>query len=126
MRRTADHGWIAKAYTIGSTDDHSKPHLNLFEDLSDCESLDSFFDDDFDTQTSEQKLGNILSCNTLGVDSKVKTIVGKICFINEDVNTTMQATTIISLQVIYTLACTDHTILSLTVGQTSRLGVWDI
>lgn len=70
MRRTADHGWIAKAYTNEPT---SQTDLDLFDDLSDCESLDSFFDDDFDAQTSEQKLGNLLSCNTLGVDSKVLT-----------------------------------------------------
>ena len=71
MRRTADHGWIAKAYKNEPTSGHSQTDIDLFDDLSDCESLDSFFDDDFDAQTSEEKLGNLLSCNTLGVDSKV-------------------------------------------------------
>lgn len=72
MRRTTDHGWVAKAYNVNEpTGVLSQTELDLFEDLSDCESLDSFFDDDFDVQTSEEKLGNLLSCNTLGVETKV-------------------------------------------------------
>ena len=72
MRRTTDHGWVAKAYNVSEPLwTHSQPELDLFDDISDCESLDSFFDEDFEEQTSEEKLGNLLCCNTLGVESKV-------------------------------------------------------
>lgn len=49
----------------------SQLDLDLHDDLSDVESLDSFFDDDFDTEQKDEKLQNLLSCNTLGVESKV-------------------------------------------------------
>ena len=68
MRRTSERGWIAKAYP----DAHrttSQSELDITDDLSDC---DSFFDDDFDTETQNDKLGLLLSCNTLGVESKVR------------------------------------------------------
>lgn len=71
MRRTNDHGWVAKAYNVSEQMKvESQTEVNLFDDLSDG-SLDSFFDDDFDLQTSEEKLGPLLSCNTLGVEAKV-------------------------------------------------------
>ncbi len=77
MRRTNDHGWVAKAYNVSEPMgvSHSQPELSLFDDNSDVDSLDSFFDDDFDVQTSEEKLGNLLSCNTLGVEAKVITLL---------------------------------------------------
>lgn len=72
MRRTNDHGWVAKAYNVSEQMRvESQSELNLFDDLSDDGSLDSFFDDDFNVQTSEEKLGTLLSCNTLGVEAKV-------------------------------------------------------
>ena len=67
MRRTSERGWVAKAYP----DPVSETELDLFEDLSATSSLDSFFDDDFDTGQQEEKLQNLLTCNTLGVESKV-------------------------------------------------------
>ena len=69
MRRTSERGWVAKAYPEDRT--NSQTDVNLFDDLSDCESLDSFFDDEFDIEEQEEKLGNLLSCNTLGVESRV-------------------------------------------------------
>ncbi len=72
MRRTNDHGWVAKAYNVSEQMGvQSQLELDMFDDLSDGGSLDSFFDDDFDEQTSEEKLGPLLSCNTLGVEAKV-------------------------------------------------------
>lgn len=68
MRRSSERGWIAKAYpdVYQAT---SQLELDLVEDdISDC---DSFFDDDFDMETKDEKLGMLLSCNTLGVESKV-------------------------------------------------------
>ena len=67
MRRTAEKGWVAKAYPkpLSQTD------LELMDDLSDCDSLDSFFNDDFELGPEQDKLQNLLSCNTLGVESKV-------------------------------------------------------
>lgn len=49
----------------------SQTNLNDYEDFSDCESLDSFFDEEFDDREHTEKLGDLLSCNTLGVESKV-------------------------------------------------------
>lgn len=66
MRRT-DRGWVAKHYP----EQPSTSNLELEGDLSDCESLDSFFNEDFDDQEHSEKLGNLLTCNTLGVESKV-------------------------------------------------------
>ena len=70
MRRSAKHGWTAKAYPQLNSS-HSQPDLLGSEtDLVSTASLDSFFDDDFEEE-SEEKLGSLLSCNTLGVETKV-------------------------------------------------------
>lgn len=71
MRRTAEKGWIAKAYPKEPT---SQTDLGIWDDLSDCGSFDSFFDDDFDLEQPQEKLNNLLSCNTLGVESRVRLI----------------------------------------------------
>ena len=69
LRNSAKHGWVAKAYPSPSRTSSSQPNLEDF--LTDsCESFDSFFDDEFE---KEEKLDNLLSCNTLGVESKVHT-----------------------------------------------------
>ena len=70
IRRTVKRGWVAKSVNdpppgSGVWD------LEEEDDLSDTGSLDSFFDDDFDQDTKEEALGKFLSCNTLGVESKV-------------------------------------------------------
>ena len=71
MRRSSERGWIAKAYP-DAYQATSQTELELVEDdISDC---DSFFDDDFDIETKDEKLGMLLSCNTLGVESKVSLI----------------------------------------------------
>ena len=77
---------MAKAYT----NTPSLVDLDLLEDddeLSDCRSLDSFFDDDFDEESAsrhEEKLQDLLSCNTLGIESKVGLVGQKhkhiVCF----------------------------------------------
>lgn len=59
MRRTIKKGWVAKCIEDDDEDE-----------ISDDGSLDSFFDDDFDDNTQTQALGQLLSCNTLGVESK--------------------------------------------------------
>lgn len=69
MRRTSERGWIAKAYPDAGYRTTSQSELDITDDLSDC---DSFFDDDFDNETQGEKLGLLLSCNTLGVESKVR------------------------------------------------------
>ena len=70
MRRT-ERGWVAKHYP-----DHAPTSLTNLEseldELSDCDSLDSFFDEDFDDRQHSEKLGNLLTCNTLGVEAKVR------------------------------------------------------
>ena len=68
MRRM-EHGWVAKHYP--DNEPASQTNLNDFEDFSDCESLDSFFDEEFDDREHSEKLGDLLSCNTLGVESRV-------------------------------------------------------
>lgn len=74
MRRTVKKGWTAKAVRGGGAN-ASLIDLEEEDELvahgSETESIDSFFDDDFDDQTKEQALGKMLSCNTLGVESKV-------------------------------------------------------
>ena len=47
--------------------------VDILDDVSDNDSLDSFFDDDFDHTAQGDKLQNLLSCNTLGVETKVNT-----------------------------------------------------
>ncbi len=69
MRRTSERGWVAKAYPEARGS--SQTELEIDDDFSDVDSLDSFFDDDFDTEQQDEKLQNLLSCNTLGVESKV-------------------------------------------------------
>ena len=69
MRRM-EHGWVAKHYPESGPASQTDLN-NELEDISDCESLDSFFDDDFDAQENSEKLSNLLSCNSLGVESKV-------------------------------------------------------
>ena len=69
MRRM-EHGWVAKHYPGNGASSQANLDTEL-EDLSDCESFDSFFDDDFDVREHSEKLDNLLSCNTLGVESKV-------------------------------------------------------
>ena len=69
MRRTSERGWIAKAYPDAGYRTTSQLELEDTDDFSDC---DSFFDDDFDSETKDEKLGVLLSCNTLGVESKVR------------------------------------------------------
>ena len=66
MRRK-EQGWVAKYYPNQT----SQTSLDLDDDLSDCDSLDSFFDEDFDSQEQNEKLERLLTCNTLGVESKV-------------------------------------------------------
>ena len=75
MRRSSERGWIAKAYP-DAYQAISQTELEIMEDddLSDC---DSFFDDDFDTDTRDEKLGLLLSCNTLGVESRVSQSDGR-------------------------------------------------
>ena len=53
---------------INTNADGSIVDLENEEELSD----DSFFEDDFNEDTHEDSLGKLLSCNTLGVESKVK------------------------------------------------------
>ena len=75
MRRSSKRGWVAKAYPDQNSS-FSQPNLEL-EPLTgsrlDSESLDSFFDDEFEDQNQGSNLGLFLSCNTLGVESKVST-----------------------------------------------------
>ena len=68
MRRM-EHGWVAKHYPT----DQPTSLTNISDDLddSDGESLDSFFDEEFDDREENEKLRDLLSCNTLGVESKV-------------------------------------------------------
>lgn len=69
MRRM-EHGWVAKHYPDNGSNSQTNIDTEL-EDLSDCDSLDSFFEEEFDDRDHNEKLNNLLSCNTLGVDSKV-------------------------------------------------------
>ena len=65
---------MAKAYPQAGSS-HSQPDLLGSDiDLISSGSLDSFFDDDFEEE-NEEKLGSLLSCNTLGVESKVGALV---------------------------------------------------
>ena len=67
-----EHGWVAKHYP--RTDQPTISQTNLSDDLedgSDCESLDSFFNEEFDEREETERLGDLLLCNTLGVESRV-------------------------------------------------------
>lgn len=73
MRRSSKRGWVAKAYPEQQSSS-SQPNLDLelfTGSRLDSESLDSFFDDEFEDQNQGEKLGLLLCCNTLGVESKV-------------------------------------------------------
>lgn len=73
MRRSSTRGWVAKAYPEQQSSS-SQPNLDLEHFTSsqlESESLDSFFDDEYEEQDQDEKLGLLLSCNTLGVESKV-------------------------------------------------------
>lgn len=69
MRRM-EHGWVAKHYPDSGSNSHTNMDTEL-EDLSDCDSLDSFFEEEFDDRDHDEKLKNLLSCNTIAGDSKV-------------------------------------------------------
>ena len=72
MRRM-EHGWVAKHYPQTELPS-SRTDLN--DDTgSDCDSLDSFFDEEFDDREESERLGDLLSCNTLGVESKVSFVL---------------------------------------------------
>lgn len=71
MRRM-EHGWVAKHYPDSGSNSHTNMDTEL-EDLSDCDSLDSFFEEEFDDRDHNEKLNNLLSCNTIAGDSKVYT-----------------------------------------------------
>ena len=73
MRCSSKHGWVAKAYPETQSSS-SQPNLdNYSDDMLQSESLDSFFDDEFEEEDEVGKLGNLLSCNTLGVEARVWT-----------------------------------------------------
>ncbi len=63
LRRTVKKGWIAKGI---NEENEGEDDLG-----SNTGSLDSFFDDDFDDTPQSEVLGGFLSCNTLGVETKV-------------------------------------------------------
>jgi hypothetical protein len=71
LRHSSKHGWVAKAYPDPPS---SFSQTNLIkeaftDDRLHSESLDSFFDDEFEEEGS---LDNLLACNTLGVEKKVR------------------------------------------------------
>lgn len=69
MRRSLKRGWVAKAYPQGSlSQTNLDRETGVPDDYLHSESLDSFFDDEFE---DEENLGNLLACNTLGVEKKV-------------------------------------------------------
>lgn len=71
MRHSSKHGWVAKAYPDLQSSS-SQPNLEDFStNKLESESLDSFFDDDFEVED----LGNLLACNTLGVEKKALPIL---------------------------------------------------
>ncbi len=64
---------MAKAYPDVKASS-SQPNLDgdFGSGFLDSESLDSFFDDEFEDNEEVEKLGNLLSCNNLGVETKVR------------------------------------------------------
>ena len=76
IRRTVKNGWVAKGV------DGSRVDLDDEDDEWDANSVDSFFDDDFEEHETEDALKDLLSCNTLGVDSKVRKRESSPCQIN--------------------------------------------
>ena len=77
MRRTTEKGWVAKAYPAAPS---SQTDLAMLDDLSDAGSLDSFFDDEFDLEQPQEKLNSLLSCNTLGVEARVRGLLSILQF----------------------------------------------
>jgi len=72
MRKTQDRGWIAKNLSEVSYDGLEIEDYD--DNYSETQSLDSFFDDDFDTEEQDEKLQRLLTCTTLGISSKVSTL----------------------------------------------------
>lgn len=69
MRKTQEKGWIAKNVPEVS---YEGLEIEDYDDMyDDTQSVDSFFDDDFDTEEQDEKLQRLLTCTTLGVASKV-------------------------------------------------------
>ena len=70
LRKTQEKGWIAKNVPEVS---YEGLEIEDYDDIGDdTESVDSFFDDDFDTEEQDEKLQRLLTCTTLGVASKVR------------------------------------------------------
>lgn len=76
MRRSLKHGWVAKAYPQlqSSSSQQDLDQEEFTEGVDSAESFDSFFDDEFEEEGETEKLGNLLACNTLGVEKKVTVI----------------------------------------------------
>ena len=73
LRKTQEKGWIAKNVPEMS---YEGLEVEDYDDFyhDDTESVDSFFDDDFDTEEQDEKLQRLLTCTTLGVASKVRSL----------------------------------------------------
>ena len=72
MRKTQERGWVAKNLSYDGLE------IEDYDDnYSETQSLDSFFDDDFDTEEQDEKLQRLLTCTTLGVSSKVSQYLGQ-------------------------------------------------
>ena len=70
LRKTQEKGWVAKNVPEVA---YEGIEIEDYDDIDDdTESLDSFFDDDFDTEEQDEKLQRLLTCTTLGVASKVR------------------------------------------------------
>lgn len=71
MRHSSKHGWVAKAYPEVHRSS-SQTDIEEFTDDLNSNSFDSFFDDEFEEEGRVEKLGNLLACNTFGVEKKVR------------------------------------------------------
>ena len=69
LRKTQEKGWVAK--NLPEVSDEGLEIEDYDDCYSDTQSLDSFFDDDFDTEEQDEKLQRLLTCTTLGIASKV-------------------------------------------------------
>lgn len=77
LRKTQEKGWIAK--NLPDVSDEGLLQIEDYDDFyDDTESVDSFFDDDFDTEEQDEKLQRLLTCTTLGVASKVHDTNGQL------------------------------------------------
>ena len=56
------------------------------DDDSDCDSLDSFFNEEFDDREKSEKLQDLLSCNTYGVESKVSLYIELFYFFSRGIH----------------------------------------